>query len=152
LRSTIFQCEQQKMNFHEEEHWIESFGNDYDILDKEKKIESEEDPLEFRMFNDPDPYDTFHRTFTLDDNRKITLSLSGIKEENGQTLNSTGLTIWRASTYLCNFLSRNSNMIQGKRVLEVSIGIALPFFQDFYPILKQLFRYNSATDINQFLS
>lgn len=130
------------MNFHEEHHWIESYGNDYDILDNEKKMEHDDDPLEFRMFNDPDPYDTFLRTFTLvhDNNREVTLSLSGIKEENGQTLNSTGLTIWRASTYLCNFLARNSSMIQGKRVLEVSKGIlALPFFK-ISIFLKQFFR------------
>jgi len=107
----------------------------------------------FGMFDDPDPYDTFDYTFdaitvplqsssnnivstAIDRDTDVAttfnLLLRGIKAENGQTINSTGLTIWRASHSLCDYLTRKNNMTMfGKKnqstanILELGAGLGL---------------------------
>jgi hypothetical protein len=91
------------------------------------------------MFADPDPLDTFRFQFDLNcrqdgddgDNgrelsgacgrakQRIEISLVGYKAELGQTLHSTGLTLWRASSLLCDFLVQNPSYIRQKAVVEV---------------------------------
>ena len=81
------------------------------------------------MFLDPDPYDSFKRTYEIcnhnydDDDEEeeeeedgdsninnnnnihhLTITLRGYKAENGQTLDSTGMTIWQASGILCRYI------------------------------------------------
>ena len=52
--------------------------------------------------------------------RTIHIRLEGYKAELGQTLHSTGLTLWRASQLLSDHLVVNAkNVICGKRVVEV---------------------------------
>jgi len=112
----------------EEEEWIESYGwND----DKE-----EEDGLG-DLFADPDPHETFHFTFKARTDIRdrttersnasvINIALRGYKAENGQTLNSTGLTLWRASNILYDYLLNHSGqMIQEKSVLELGAGLGI---------------------------
>uniref|UniRef100_A0A7S4RLA2 Uncharacterized protein n=1 Tax=Ditylum brightwellii TaxID=49249 RepID=A0A7S4RLA2_9STRA len=55
--------------------------------------------------------------------KEITITLRGIKAENGQLLHSTGLTLWNASHLLCRFLSLNPFLIRGKSVIEVCMLI-----------------------------
>ena len=71
------------------------------------------------LFQDPDPYDTFQFEWTCDGN-PIQLQLRGLKQELGQTLNSTGLTLWRASNILCDFLLHHKkDVVERKSILEV---------------------------------
>lgn len=52
----------------------------------------------------------------------ITIELTGYKAELGQTLHSTGLTLWRASGFLCDFMiDEYKSYIVNKKVLEVSV-------------------------------
>lgn len=52
--------------------------------------------------------------------------LRGIKAEYGQVINSTGLTLWRAATLLCNFLCRHcQTCIVNKSILELGAGMGL---------------------------
>jgi len=85
----------------------------------------QQDDVFFDMFADPDPFDTFSFTFPLPKNSSVTINLKGHKAELGQTLNSTGLTIWRASELLCNYLSTVPEKVKNKSVLELGSGLGL---------------------------
>ena len=96
-----------------EERWIES-----EFL-KTGVEEDETDPDVSDLFADPDPHDQFEFSYTTNEGEKIFITLNGYKAELGQTLCSTGLTLWRASEILCEYLVLNSNLVKRKRVLEV---------------------------------
>lgn len=83
--------------------------------------DGDEDEAEFgSLFQDPDPYDIFQFDWTHD-KQDIHVRLKGHKQELGQTLNSTGLTLWRASSILCDFLLQHSKeFVESQRILEVS--------------------------------
>mmetsp|Transcript_16458 Transcript_16458/g.23408 ORF Transcript_16458/g.23408 Transcript_16458/m.23408 type:complete len:295 (-) Transcript_16458:147-1031(-) len=117
-----------------EERWIETEEGDND---------TEDEPMIFDLFQDPDPYETFAFTFHVEDpeefesikyhkkssskylKRKIDIKLNGIKTENGQTIKSTGLTLWRASNILCDYLCENPQIVKGKNILELGAGLGL---------------------------
>lgn len=122
------ECRSKVEEQEEEEEWIEAYGwND----------DKEEEEGFGDLFADPDPFETFHFTFELDkddsnraaessDNSTINIMVRGHKAENGQTLNSTGLTLWRASNILCEYLLKHSRrMIQHKSVLELGAGLGI---------------------------
>lgn len=96
----------------EDERWIEAEYN--------ASGDDDDEPDVGDLFADPDPYDTFVHEFGP---HKIVLR--GYKAENGQTIPSTGLTLWRASPLLCEFLEQNVSLIQTKRVLELGAGLGL---------------------------
>lgn len=92
------------------------------------------------LFADPDPLDTFLFRFDLDRGRdhdegdnggigatsdlprqRVEISLLGYKAELGQTLHSTGLTLWRASSLLSDFLVQNPSYIRQQAVVEVRV-------------------------------
>lgn len=86
------------------------------------------------LFADPDPMDTFTLTFHVNNSdgthshkgeeaKEVTIKLRGVKEENGQMLNSTGLTLRRASGLLCGYISRFPDIVRGKAVLELGAGL-----------------------------
>ena len=110
-------CQQQTQTASDEDEnetpWIEA--------DFQKVEEDEGSPDISDLFADPDPYETFEFHFDPD----IGITLTGFKEENGQTLNSTGLTIWRASHLLCDYLVANPEFVKGKKVLELGAGLGL---------------------------
>lgn len=54
---------------------------------------------------------------------EIQFELKGLKRELGQTLSSTGLTLWRASEHLSSFCHAHADLFRGKRVLELGAGI-----------------------------
>jgi 16S rRNA G966 N2-methylase RsmD len=99
----------------EDERWIEA---EYVSTTGDQSYDEEPDVGD--LFADPDPYDTFVHEFGP---HKI--ELRGFKEENGQTIPSTGLTLWRAAPLLCDFLHQNTELVEGKRVLELGAGLGL---------------------------
>lgn len=73
------------------------------------------------MFAEPCPMETFIHTFG-----SIEITLIGQHAENGQMLDSTGLTLWRAAPLLCDFLVENAaDIVVGKTVLELGAGLGL---------------------------
>jgi len=106
----------------EEERWIES-----ESLRQQK--EDTDDNAMTDLFADPDPLETFRHSWTLKDSREIQIVLSGHKAELGQTLHSTGLTLWRASQLLCDYLVEHDGWIKDKKVLEVSCYSAIDLFK-----------------------
>lgn len=117
----------------------------------ENNIDDDDIPECYDMFADPDPMDTFSFCYQINDNnddatsdtntieqveqeadnenvmetrqqKTIRIILIGYKQELGQTLHSTGLTLWRASELLCQFmLKERMKYIENKKILEVSI-------------------------------
>lgn len=114
-----------------------------------KEDGSDEDNGFNGMFDDPDPFDTFVHTFVPQNTttagiggvasitsggestcspylNPITITLRGHKAEIGQTLNSTGLTLWRAAPILCQFLMDNADVyVKNKNILELGAGLGL---------------------------
>lgn len=70
----------------------------------------------YTMFADPDPHEVFEFEFSS----SIKIHLDGQKQENEQLLNSTGLTLWRASELLCKYLMEHPKCVRHRNVLEVS--------------------------------
>lgn len=98
----------------EEERWIEAEASWIRDNDDDSLTTGD-------MFADPDPRESYRLQFG-----PHTIILEGIKAENGQTLNSTGLTLWSASTHLCEYIaSCAATEIQGKDVLELGAGLGL---------------------------
>ncbi|CAM9390940.1 unnamed protein product [Ectocarpus fasciculatus] len=61
-----------------------------------------------------------------DKSPSLTVTLRGHKAEIGQTLNSTGLTLWRAAPILCQFLINNrDSYVNDKNILELGGGLGL---------------------------
>lgn len=104
---------------------------DADKEESDNEEEEEEECAYVDPFKDPDPFDTFSFRFpspratnksTNDeeqDERDIEINLRGYKKEADAVWKSTGLTIWRASEHLCQYMVKHSEMLQGKRILEV---------------------------------
>jgi len=85
-------------------------GHGGDAIDVRKEvqdaIEKEKGPKE----------DSF--AFTFGD---IEIKLNGLRRDIGQTLNSTGLTLWRAGDFLSDYMYANKHLFMNKSVLEVRI-------------------------------
>ena len=101
-----------------DDRWIETAGGSESHDDA-----NDDEPSVGSLFADPAPYDTFVHNLGDKDNLKVVLR--GFKAENGQTIPSTGLTLWRAAPVLCDFMVHNSSIIHGKRVLELGAGLGL---------------------------
>ena len=96
------------------------------------------------LFADPDPMDTFIYEYKTQDDQTINVTLHGVKAENGQLLNSTGLTVWRASNLLCDYLARHPGIVEEKRVVEVGFLVFLHFSHILYTlnIVEKLLMHN----------
>ena len=80
--------------------------------------EDDNDTIFGGLFADPEPYEIFLFEFSSSTNIK----LRGQKQENGQLLDSTGLTLWKASILLSEFLIDHSvEIVKDKTILEVNI-------------------------------
>mmetsp|Transcript_12079 Transcript_12079/g.17417 ORF Transcript_12079/g.17417 Transcript_12079/m.17417 type:complete len:302 (+) Transcript_12079:42-947(+) len=105
-----------------EVEWIEAYGWDDDVQEESQEGLGD-------LFADPDPFETFHFNFSINNNKQdsIPITLQGYKAENGQTLNSTGLTLWRASRVLCDYLVdiAGQKLMQQKTVLELGAGLGI---------------------------
>ena len=98
--------------------------DDKDPKDDDDEDDEEEDRPFMDPFKDPDPTDTFSFRFrnSLCDqgDSNIVIELSGYKHDSDEVWQSTGLTLWRASEHLCNYMVQHADMLQDKRILEVS--------------------------------
>lgn len=56
---------------------------------------------------------------------EITVRLNGLRRDIGQTLQSTGLTLWRAGDFLSDFMSENRGRFAGKSIIELGSGLGL---------------------------
>jgi predicted nicotinamide N-methyase len=105
----------------EEERWIEDESvNSEDDNDDE---EEEENPMgSFDLFSTDrkDPKDEFALTMG-----KVTIKLNGIKARYPHLLQSTGMTLWKGSEKLCQFLCDNPEVVKGKVVIELGAGLGL---------------------------
>jgi len=74
------------------------------------------------MFEEPASYreDVFDITFG-----DVNFQLRGLKRDLGQTLQSTGLTIWRASDHLNDYIYRNMNLFRHSKILELGAGLGM---------------------------
>jgi hypothetical protein len=90
-------------------------------------------------FTDPDPTQLFTFIFyvtaaqKMDDaeessskstttKTKIDLKIQGYKTHSDPVWQSTGLTLWKAAKYLCDYMVHHSAELQGQRILEVRRG------------------------------
>jgi hypothetical protein len=106
------------------------------------------------LFADPDPYQTFSFEWSIpseanegidssisdvggsadnDENARsavsvIRIELVGYKAELGQTLHSTGLTLWRASELLCQYMVQHRSQLSNRTVLEVRPALHVALF------------------------
>ncbi|CAJ1930633.1 unnamed protein product [Cylindrotheca closterium] len=107
--------------------------------DKNKENEEEEEEEEGPMdiFKDPDPTESFHFKFEVDKLETVEIELDGYKAESDEIWQSTGLTIWKASEYLCHYIVKHkddeamdlsmkkSTAKDKRRVLELGAGLGL---------------------------
>eukprot|EP00573_Skeletonema_grethae_P007294 CAMPEP_0201701428 /NCGR_PEP_ID=MMETSP0578-20130828/32600_1 /ASSEMBLY_ACC=CAM_ASM_000663 /TAXON_ID=267565 /ORGANISM="Skeletonema grethea, Strain CCMP 1804" /LENGTH=312 /DNA_ID=CAMNT_0048188741 /DNA_START=105 /DNA_END=1040 /DNA_ORIENTATION=- len=109
--------------------------------------ESSDDGQSFLMdpFADPDPFQMFDFDFDLPSNNNsereevervdggnkdgkantISLQIKGYKTDAEQVWQSTGLTLWRASHYLCEYQVEHPELFRNTRVLELGAGLGL---------------------------
>ena len=94
--------------------------------------ENEEDLLEkvTSHFDVKEKYENFEVKYGYDlkDNEegKVHFTLHGLKRELGQTLNSTGLTVWRAAFHLCDYIYKTkAEKFKGKSVCELGAGLGM---------------------------
>ena len=79
-------------------------------------------PIEETSYRFPNPHSTTSSDDELSSSSKfIEIVLRAYKEDSDAVWQSTGLTIWRASQHLCDYLVEHAEMFQDKRTLEVGI-------------------------------
>ncbi len=100
--------------------------------DKPRTFDSDDEEEEsgyIDPFKDPDPFQMFSFKFERpgplkdleeEDHKFIDINIRGYKTDADAVWESTGLTLWRASEYLCSYQMKNIELFEGKRVLEVS--------------------------------
>ena len=118
--------------------------------------DDEEDEMPFDPFADPDPTEVFRFRFVAktqkgrkssapgtaieaagssdDGTESINLNIHGYKTGSDAVWQSTGLTLWKASTYLCDYMVEHVDELCGERVLEVSM--------QFIQVLRRAIRCN----------
>lgn len=69
--------------------------------------------------NDDDKDDTINNTTSSQAKRHIRFEVQGVKRVLGQTLSSTGLTIWRAAEHLCDYMFHHPSRFQQRTVCEL---------------------------------
>ena len=97
--------------------------------------DDEEEAFQVDIFADPDPFEMFQFEFKLpspdlqqldENDGLISVEIKGYKTDAEQVWQSTGLTLWRASHYLCEYqVEHYSELFQNKRVLELGAGLGL---------------------------
>ena len=109
--------------------------------DNEDDVEDEERCAYIDPFKDQDPFDVFSFRYRTNPNDATTdttstttksnsqdndessewteISVRGYKTDSDEVWQSTGLTLWRASTYLCEHMTQHAALFHDKRILEV---------------------------------
>ncbi|CEG41281.1 Predicted methyltransferase [Plasmopara halstedii] len=83
-------------------------------IQKALDIEPKEDSFEFK----------FGKSKTRED-AEIIIRLNGLRRDIGQTLQSTGLTLWRAGDFLSDYMYQNRDQFAGKSIIELGSGLGL---------------------------
>eukprot|EP00571_Detonula_confervacea_P000451 CAMPEP_0172315650 /NCGR_PEP_ID=MMETSP1058-20130122/25873_1 /TAXON_ID=83371 /ORGANISM="Detonula confervacea, Strain CCMP 353" /LENGTH=292 /DNA_ID=CAMNT_0013029775 /DNA_START=100 /DNA_END=975 /DNA_ORIENTATION=+ len=101
--------------------------------ESDKESDDDEDYV-VDPFKDPDPFELFSFQFERpgdksscdgEKDKLIDIQIRGYKTDADEVWQSTGLTLWRASDYLCQYQMENLNLFQNKRVLELGAGLGL---------------------------
>lgn len=94
--------------------WIRWERGSKETYNEESDDDDDEDP--------PIPTDTYSFAY---DNNTIHIDLKGFPAESEAIWSSTGLTIWRSSEYLCDYLVENKEELftQNSSVLELGSGL-----------------------------
>jgi len=71
----------------------------------------------------PPPTERHQFTYPNEGGDDICIALKGFESDSEQTWNSTGLTLWRSSQYLCDYLVDNAQNLRDKRILELGSGL-----------------------------
>lgn len=118
---------------------------------KSKDESDEEEAAMFNPFKDPDPIKTFTYRFPrplvhkFEDEEFIEIKIRGYKSDADEVWQSTGVTLWRAATFLCEFMLKHFDLFQNKTVLEVRTLHfqleLLSFLKRFTDNMVQLFTY-----------
>eukprot|EP00980_Cylindrotheca_fusiformis_P005592 scaffold1184_cov132-Cylindrotheca_fusiformis.AAC.13 len=113
--------------------WPEDAAKETSQEDDEE--EEEERPMD--IFKDPDPTQTFPFRFELEGEEPVEIKLDGYKSDSDEIWQSTGLTLWKASEYLCQYLVRHRHdehldlslqmekSNNRRRILELGAGLGL---------------------------
>ena len=98
--------------------WVRWERNSMAVYNDEDEAQNEEDdqPL-------PPPTERHQFTYPNEGGDDIFIELKGFESESEQTWTSTGLTLWRSSQYLCDYLVDNAQKLQDKRILELGSGL-----------------------------
>lgn len=71
-----------------------------------------------------DKNDSFNFSYGSEkDGNLISFTVNGLKREVGQTLQSTGLTLWRAAEHLSEFIFAHSDEYRNKSICELGAGL-----------------------------
>ncbi|CAN0278706.1 unnamed protein product, partial [Ectocarpus sp. 4 AP-2014] len=93
-------------------------GGDDDVVDVRLQVQERMDVKERTH--------EFSFTFGDDgDDEQVCIALAGVNPELGQTLASTGLTVWRAAQEMSRFMWEHRRWFAGKRVVELGAGLGL---------------------------
>ncbi|CBN76104.1 conserved unknown protein [Ectocarpus siliculosus] len=93
-------------------------GGDDDVVDVRLQVQERMDVKERTH--------EFSFTFGDDgDDEQVCIALAGVNPELGQTLASTGLTVWRAAQEMARFMWEHRRWFAGKRVVELGAGLGL---------------------------
>uniref|UniRef100_A0AAV1U385 Uncharacterized protein n=1 Tax=Peronospora matthiolae TaxID=2874970 RepID=A0AAV1U385_9STRA len=84
-------------------------------IQKALDIEPKEDSFEFK----------FGSTENGGETAPIVIRLNGLRRDIGQTLQSTGLTLWRAGDFLSMYIYEHRGRFAGKSVIELGSGLGL---------------------------
>ena len=60
-----------------------------------------------------------------DETKIIDIQIRGYKTDADEVWQSTGLTLWKASDYLCQYQMDNIQLFENKRILELGAGLGL---------------------------
>ena len=81
---------------------------------------------------DPDPFVIFSFRFVVpveeaggEEDGFVDIRLRGYKTDADEVWQSTGLTLWRASDYLCRYQMENLPLFRNRRILELGAGLGL---------------------------
>jgi len=88
------------------------------------KSEDEEEERPWDPFADPDPTQSFDFEFQYKDS-SIVISLEGYKADSDESWQSTGLTLWKASHILNDYLLKHASAWKGKNLLELGAGLGV---------------------------
>ena len=99
--------------------WVRWERNSMAVYNDEGEDQDEDD----QPLPPPTECHRFAYPASKDGEDDIVIELKGFESESEQIWNSTGLTLWRSSQYLCDYLVENAPMLQDKRILELGSGL-----------------------------